>query len=128
MNLYRELDQIQHEKDLKLFESGLSDRFGSLPGPSKELLEVVRLRWLGNKLGFEKLVLKNGKFIGYFISNQGSDYYKSKVFSNILTFVQKQPTRFRMKEGHEKLTLTCEPITSVQSACELLKSLSVTEE
>jgi transcription-repair coupling factor (superfamily II helicase) len=125
MSLYRELDQIQQEEDLVKFESGLVDRFGTLPGPSKELLEVVRLRWLANKLGFEKVVLKNGKMIGYFISNQESGYYKSRVFSNILGFVQKQPTRFRMKEGNNKLTLTCEPIKSVQSACELLQSLCI---
>jgi transcription-repair coupling factor (superfamily II helicase) len=128
MSLYRELDQTQSEEDLLAYESGLADRFGVLPKPSKELLDVVRLRWLGNRLGFEKLVLKNGKMIGYFISNQGSDYYKSKTFSNMLGFVQKQPSRFRMKEGNEKLTLTCEPIISVQSACELLKSLCVTDQ
>jgi len=123
MSLYRELDQIQNAEALVEFESALTDRFGSLPKPSSELLEVVRLRWLANQLGFEKLVLKNGKLIGYFISNPASDFYKSKIFSKILGFVQKQPARFRMKEGREKLTLTCEPIASVKSACELFKIL-----
>ncbi len=123
MSLYRELDQIQQEEDLIAYESGLADRFGPLPRPSKELLDVVRLRWLANRLGFEKMVLKNNKMIGYFISNPASDYYKSKAFSNILSFVQKQPARFRMKEGNNKLTLTCEPISTVQTACDLLKSL-----
>jgi transcription-repair coupling factor (superfamily II helicase) len=127
MSLYRELDQIQQERDLKLFESGLIDRFGLLPAPSRELLEVVRLRWLANKLGFEKVVLKNGKIIAYFISNPESDYFRSKTFSNILSYVQKQPSRFRMKEGREKLTLTCEPVKSVQSANDLLQSLSLVE-
>jgi transcription-repair coupling factor (superfamily II helicase) len=74
-------------------------------------------------LGFEKLILKNNKLIAYFISNPASDYFRSKTFVNILGFVQKQPARFRMKEGREKLTLTCEPISSVQSACELLQLL-----
>ena len=127
MSLYRELDQLQEEEDLVKFETGLIDRFGYLPGPSRELLEVVRLRWLANRLGFEKIVLKNSKMIGYFISNPESGFYKSKIFSNILGFVQKQPARFRMKEGNNKLTLTCEPIVSVQSAFELLKSLCVVE-
>ena len=123
MSLYRELDQIQSEEDLISYEQALTDRFGTLPKASTELLQVVRLRWLGNKLGFEKLVLKNGKMIGYFVSNPRSDYFKSKTFSNILGFVQKQPARFRMKEGNDKLTLTCEPIISVQSACQLLGML-----
>jgi transcription-repair coupling factor (superfamily II helicase) len=128
MSLYRELDQIQQEEDLIDFEKGLTDRFGILPRASKELLEVVRLRWLGNRLGFEKLLLKNNKMIGYFISNARSDFYKSKTFSRILGFVQKQPARFRMKEANEKLTLTCEPIKTVQAACELLQSLSLNNE
>ncbi len=123
MSLYRELDQIQQEKELLLFESGLKDRFGPLPPASSELLEVVRLRWLANRLGFEKLILKNSKMIGHFVANPESDYYKSNTFSNILKFVQKQPVRFRMKEGNNKLTLTCDPITSVQTACELLRLL-----
>jgi transcription-repair coupling factor (superfamily II helicase) len=127
MSLYRELDQVQREEDLVKFESGLVDRFGPLPGPSRELLEVVRLRWLANQLGFEKIVLKSSKMIGYFISNPDSGYYKTKTFSNILGFVQKQPARFRMKESNNKLTLTFEPIISVQSACDLLRSFCMVE-
>jgi transcription-repair coupling factor (superfamily II helicase) len=123
MSLYRELDQIQMEAELAAFESGLIDRFGPLPASSSELLQVVKLRSLGNRLGFEKLVLKNSKMIGYFIANQKSDYFRSKAFTNILSFVQRQPGRFRMKENNEKLTLTCEPIKTVQAACALLDSL-----
>jgi len=124
MSLYRELDQIEQDEELRRFESGLADRFGPLPLPSRELLEVVRLRSMAKRLGFEKMVLKNGKMIGHFVSNPDSGFYKSKTFSSILGFVQKQPARFRMKEGNNKLTLTCEPINSMQSACDLLKSLS----
>ena len=127
MNLYRELDQIQRQEDLVEFEKGLVDRFGALPDPSRELLLVVNLRWLANRLGFEKIVLKNGKMIGYFVSNQDSPLYKSKTFNQILTFVQKQPRLFRMKEQNNKLTLTCEPITTVTSACELLRMLTEVE-
>jgi transcription-repair coupling factor (superfamily II helicase) len=127
MSLYRELDQVQQEEDLVQFETAMVDRFGPLPVPSRELLEVVRLRWLANQLGFEKIILKNGKMIGYFVSNPESGFYKSKTFSNILGFVQKQPARFRMKESTNKLTLTCEPIASVQAASDLLRSLCITE-
>jgi transcription-repair coupling factor (superfamily II helicase) len=127
MSLYRELDQIQQEEDLARFESGLKDRFGPLPAPSCELLDVVRLRWLGNRLGFEKIVLKNSKMIGYFISDPESRFFQSTTFTTILRFVQKQPARFRMKEGNNKLTLTCEPITSVKAAIALMQLLSQKE-
>jgi len=88
---------------------------------------VVNLRQLANRLGFEKIVLKNEKMIGYFVSNQDSPLYKSQVFTRILSFVQKQPRRFRMKEQNNKLTLACEPIHSVTAACELLKTLYTRE-
>jgi len=127
MNLYRELDQIQNQADLDRFEEGLTDRFGPLPVPSRELLMVVNLRWMANRLGFEKIVLKNGKMIGYFVSDPDSPLYKSKTFSLILAFVQKQPRLFRMKEQNSKLTLTCEPINSVSSACDLLTTLCAGE-
>jgi transcription-repair coupling factor (superfamily II helicase) len=128
MNLYRELDQIQRQEDLIQFESGLTDRFGPLPGPSLELLQVVRLRWLANRLGFEKIVLKNGKLIGYFIADPDSAFYKSETFSHILSFVQKQPRQFRMKEHNNRLTLTCDPIGSVSAANDLLTFLSTGED
>ena len=123
MNLYRELDQVQQEGDLKQFETALIDRFGPLPPSSRELLEIVRLRWYSNRLGFEKIVLKSSKMIGYFVSNPDSPLYRSATFSHILSFVQNQPGFFRMKENNNRLTLTCEPITSVTSACELLARL-----
>jgi transcription-repair coupling factor (superfamily II helicase) len=123
MNLYRELDQIQRQEDLNTFETRLIDRFGNLPAPTKELLQVVSLRWYANRLGFEKIVLKNGKMIGYFVSDQDSPLFKSKTFSQVLSFVQKQPRRFRMKELNNKLTLSCEPILSVSEACGLLRLL-----
>lgn len=123
MNLYRELDQIQRQEDLNAFETRLTDRFGAMPASTLELLQVVQLRWYANRLGFEKIVLKNGKMIGYFIADQESPFYKSGVFSQILSFVQKQPRRFRMKEMNNKLTLACEPIGSVAEATALLRLL-----
>jgi len=123
MNLYRELDQIQQQEDLEGFETALTDRFGPLPAPSRELLQVVRLRWLANRLGFEKVVLKNGKMTGYFISDPDSVYFKSGTFNHILAFVQKQPRMFRMKELNNRLTLTCDPIGSVSAANDLLTTL-----
>ena len=124
IKLYRELDNIETEAKLSEFESHLVDRFGPLPEPSLELLKVVRLRRLAMSLGFEKMVLKNRKLLIYFISDQTSNYYQSPVFSKILTFVQKQPKRFHMKEGNNKLILTISHIDSLQKVEELLEMIS----
>ncbi len=52
MNLYRELDQIQRQEDLQLFEKGLIDRFGPLPGPSQDLLAGGKSAAAGKPAGF----------------------------------------------------------------------------
>jgi transcription-repair coupling factor (superfamily II helicase) len=51
-----------------------------------------------------KLVMKQGKMIGYFISDQQSDYYQSK--RQVLQFVQKNSSICKMKEN--KLRLVCD--------------------
>jgi transcription-repair coupling factor (superfamily II helicase) len=124
MSLYRELDQVKDEEQLVQFTNNLADRFGPVPETAKELVEVVRLRWAAISLGFEKLILKNGKMIGYFISDPKSHYYKSPAFSNVLSAVQKNPKSFRMKEAGEKLTLACEKVDSVKEAQRILEMLN----
>ncbi len=122
INLYRELDNIGSEDQLKKFEEKLQDRFGALPHPTRELLNVVRLRWLAIDLGFEKIILKNNTMLMHFISNQDSPYYQSSIFSGILQFVQKNQESFQMKEG-KKLTLTVENIGNINKALEILKNM-----
>jgi transcription-repair coupling factor (superfamily II helicase) len=124
MYLYRELDQVQSEEKLQEFEKNLVDRFGPVPDTAKELLKIVRLRWAAFRLGFEKIIFKNGKMTGYFISDQKSQYYKSAVFSTILASVQNKPRLFRMKEANNKLTISCEPVRSVQEAIDILNTLA----
>ena len=122
INLYRELDNINNEEQLNQFEEKLQDRFGTLPHPTRELLNVVRLRWLAIDLGFEKIILKNNIMVMHFISNQDSPYYQSGIFSGILQFVQKNQESFQMKEG-KKLTLTVENIGNINKALEILTNM-----
>ncbi len=126
LKLYRELDNIEEEQKLQEFEQMLIDRFGNLPKPTKELFQVVRLRWKGIELGMEKIILKNEKLICYFISNQDSAFYQSPVFSGILSFLQTNPLVFQMKEG-KKLTLSADKIKDISEAIELLNRLVVTQ-
>ena len=113
IRLYRKLDSFEEEKELEEFGEMLKDRFGPIPKPAEELLRIVKLRWLAQSLGFEKLVIKNDRMIGYFIGDQNSGFYKSKTFLKILNFVQHHPKIFSMKESKEKLTLTIENIENV---------------
>jgi transcription-repair coupling factor (superfamily II helicase) len=121
--LYKELDGIEDENTLQKFEAKLRDRFGPLPQPAQELLSTIRLRWLAEKLGFEKIILKNQRMVGYFVSNPTSHFYQSEVFSRVLKFVQANPSRCKMKEDGTKLSLTVQRVKSVDDANEMLKQM-----
>ena len=122
INLYRELDSIEDEQNLKHFEEKLQDRFGPLPEPTKELLNVVRMRWHAIALGFEKILIKNNTMIIHFISNQDSPYYQSYIFSSILHYVQKNPGQFHLKED-KKLTMTIEGVDNINKALSILQNM-----
>jgi transcription-repair coupling factor (superfamily II helicase) len=123
LSLYKELDSIETEELLMAFQDKLIDRFGPLPGQVAGLMNAVRLRWLAKQLGFEKVLLRNGRLIGYFISNQDSNYYQSSQFTAILKFVQSNPGRCRMKEASNKLTITFNNVQSIFEGLELMKEL-----
>ncbi len=120
MLMYRELDSMENEETLQQFELSLIDRFGKLPAPSIELLEVVRLRWVAISLGIERIILKNKKMTCYFISDQQSPFYQSEVFTKVLSFVQHNPNKCRMKEKNGKLSISFEKVISVVKAKTIL--------
>jgi transcription-repair coupling factor (superfamily II helicase) len=128
IRLYRQLDSIESEEELAEFTANLTDRFGPVPKPAKALLQVVRLRWLAEKLGFEKLIVKNKKLIAFFVSDQNSSFYESRTFINILNFVQQNPTMFRMKEGKNKLTLIKEGVEGISDIYNLLSQIVMNHE
>lgn len=122
--LYKELDSITTEERLQKFGTELRDRFGPLPKQVEELMATIRLRWMAEKLGFEKILLKNMRFIGYFVSNPVSPFYQSEVFSTILKYVQKNPGKCRLREEKSRLGLTIKNIDSVDDANNFLNELS----
>lgn len=123
LGLYSKLDSIETEEKLAEFVKEIKDRFGPIPDSVKELIESVRLRWLAQQLGFEKLILKNDKLKGYFVSPDKEEYYKSEIFGKVLTYVQMHPKRCKMKDHKGKLMLTIDEIENVRDAKELLQSI-----
>jgi len=122
MLLYRELDNLENEDQLKLFKTGLIDRFGKMPQESNELLEVIQLRWKAIELGMEKIILKNKNMICYFVSNQQSKFYQSAEFLKIVQFIQKSG-KGKLKEINHKLTLTFPNVFNVETADYILKEI-----
>ncbi len=123
IRLYRKLDSITQENELIKFQNDLVDRFGPLPLPTLELLRIVELRWLAERLGFEKLIIKNNRLIAYFIADKDSYFFRSDTFIKILNFIQKNPSLFRMKEGKDKLAMTIDNINKVETAFSILNQL-----
>jgi transcription-repair coupling factor (superfamily II helicase) len=123
LQLYSRLDNIKDDNQLKEFTDEVRDRFGPFPKSVDELVNTVRLRWLGEMLGFEKLTLKNDTLRAYFTS--GNDkYFSSEVFGKILSYVQKHPRQFKMKDSAGKAMLVIQQIKTVDSAIELLNRLA----
>ena len=125
LRLYQELDAFDKEEDLDAFGEGLRDRFGELPTEVAELLKSMHLRWLAKHLGFEKLVLKQSKFIAYFISKQDSPYYQSEQFARLLQFLKEFGHGAQMKQKNDRLSLVIENVTSIQQALRILKPLKI---
>lgn len=122
--LYKELDDIRTEEELGAYKQRLIDRFGELPPPAIALVDTMRLRWLANEIGFEKLVLKSGKMIGYFISKQDSPYYQSEKFSHVLEFIKKYPTAGKMYEKDDTLRMSFNNIITMNDALKQLNKMA----
>jgi len=126
LNLYNELASIENETQLSDFKARLTDRFGTPPEPTEDLLKSIRLKWLAQSLGFEKLVIKKEKMLAYFVSNPDSPYYQTPVFTHILQYIQQSECCvFREKKiGTDmRIYLVFTGIGSVDKALEELQKL-----
>ncbi len=127
LKLYNELSVIKDENGLLEFENKLIDRFGPLPKQAISLLNSIKIKWVATQLGIEKLVMKQGKMICYFVSDQQSSYYQSGRFSQVLQFVQTQSKLCTMKEKQTpnglRLLLTFENVKSINKALELIQMI-----
>jgi transcription-repair coupling factor (superfamily II helicase) len=127
LTLYSELGNLTKEDELQIFEKNLIDRFGDIPTQVVDLLNSVRIKWIAQKFGIEKIILKQKRMIGYFLGDQQSDFYQSERFTRFLNYVQQNKTTCVMKEKESKnglrLLITFIRIDSVEKALKVLKSI-----
>jgi len=123
IRIYKQLDNISNNKEIDRTRESLKDRFGALPIEAENLFDVVKIRNIGGKLGFEKIIIKNGMMIMFFISNPMSPYYKTKVFSDILAKVGLNERLFNLKQTEGKLKIVSRGIDSLPSALSTLRRL-----
>ncbi|MDB5255524.1 MAG: mfd [Chitinophagaceae bacterium] len=128
LSLYTQLDNIKDEPALAEFLTSMIDRFGPAPQEVMDLIETVRMRWMAEALGFEKLTIKNSGMRCQFVPGNNEAYFKSDVFGKILTFVQSHPKRCRLKEAPNKLLLIVDKISGINAAKDFLRELSGVKE
>ena len=123
MRIYKELDSIKKDKEVDQYATRLEDRFGKMPPELCSLFDIVRIRHLGEKRGFEKIIIKNGIMICFFVSNPMSSYYRSKTFSEVLEKVSTQERWFELKNKDQRLRVISRNIDSTAKALEVLRKL-----
>lgn len=124
LGLYSKLDAIKDEEELGKFAAMLSDRFGPLPGVVNDLMQTVRLRWLAEKLGIEKLVLKGRQMKCYLLPSSRDDFYSSAVFGKIMKFAQVHSKVCKIKEHKNRLIVTIEGVPTIQKAQKVLLEMN----
>ena len=123
MLLYRELDNIETDRDLEAYRQRLQDRFGPVPRQGEELMQVVALRRVGKRLGCEKIILKQGRMQMQFVSNPNSMYYQSAAFDKVLNYIGFHPRRCNLKEKNGKRSMVVDDVKSVEEGVTVLRAI-----
>lgn len=127
LSLYNKLGELKSEEELQEFEQNMIDRFGEIPTQVVDLFNSVRIKWIAKEFGLERIVLKQKRMLGYFVSDQQSDFYQTENFTRVLNYLKKNPTTCVMKEKQTKnglrLLITFIQIDSVEKALSILNKI-----
>ena len=123
IRIYKELDSLSSEKEIEQMKVKMSDRFGPIPEELSRLFDIVKIRLKGQKAGFEKIIIKNGVMIAFFISNPLSQYFRSDKFAKILENITQNPNMFELKQNDNKLRIFVRNVDSISKAYNILSKL-----
>ena len=124
MLLYRELDGLERDEDVEAFRLRMKDRFGEIPEEGEELIRVVTLRRLGKSLGAEKIFLKAGRMVLYFVQNEKSAYFESKAFGQCIAYAAMNAHRSNLREANGRRSMVIQDVRSVKDAVQILRQIS----
>ncbi|MDR6564443.1 transcription-repair coupling factor (superfamily II helicase) [Arcicella sp. BE140] len=124
LSLYTQLDDMKDEEELLKFEAMITDRFGPIPPQMSDLIEIVRVRWIAESLGMEKILLKSNNLKCYFVPSENEKYYKSAVFGKVLEYVKQHSRKCSLKEVKGKLMLYFDKVTSIEEFKWILKEIA----
>lgn len=124
ITLYRELDNMETDKEVDEFEARMRDRFGPIPDIAAELIRIVPMRRIARTLGVEKVALKQGNLYLYFVGKENAAYYNSNAFGRCLSYLQSEPLRCKLRDVNDRCSFLIENVKSVTEALALLKHIA----
>ena len=125
IRIYKDMDSAGEGKQLDRIHSMMEDRFGKMPPEVERLFDIVRIRNIAASLGFEKVIVKNGIMICFFISNPLSPFYKSGEFSKTLEKISLPDNAkyYELKQSNDRLKIVCRNVDGTSRALELLRKI-----
>ena len=123
LSLYQEMDNLKNEEELTTFANQMIDRFGPLPRQVKELIVSFKLRWMAEKMGLERLVIKSGKMVGYFLSDPQSTFYETEVFTQVLNHIQRNAQNCNLSEKNDRLRIIFSDVKHIKDAFEQVNQI-----
>ena len=123
IRIYRAIDSMNSDKETDNYAKRLADRFGKLPEELDNLFYVVKIRNAGARMGFEKIIIKNGLLIAFFVSNPMSPYYKSDTFASVMEKIASCQGSIELKQNENKLKILIRNVVSLKQAYGILSRL-----
>ena len=123
LSLYTRLDNCETANEIELLQQELTDRFGPLPEPVKELMLTIQSRWLAVDIGFEKMTLKDTTLRCYFINRPDSPYFESALFKGVLQFLQEGTNKARLRQTGRMILMVVDQMEHMQDVLDFLHSM-----
>ncbi len=122
MYFYRKLSEVKSPEELEKVVFELEDRFGPLPPQAEELIKAVEIKYMLAAMGFEKMVIKQGKMLLYFPSDEA--FFHSGKWQKILSYIQNLDENIRLKKKNDdRLYLIFSPVDSTARAYAFIQKM-----
>lgn len=127
MMMYRDLDRMELDREVEEFKKQLVDRFGKIPPEGEELIRIVPLRRLAKRMGVERIILKSGKMMLNFVSNNDSPYFQSRAFGKVIAYAAYNCKETILQEQNGKRRMVVQKVKTVEKAVAILQEMAAME-
>ncbi len=119
LRLYTRLDNLKDQSGVDGFLKELEDRFGPVPDEVNVLISLLQLRWMAQKIGFQKVSIKSQRMRCFF-PDKSPEYFQGEMFGRVLAYVKNHPKESSLKEVRGTLILSFSSVDNVSKAQRVL--------